>query len=790
MSIAELEAAWEDRPETWDKEWGEFDAGREAAVPLYKKAVAAFLTGDDSVSTFRMRMDSLGKKENWWGFRGNSQMFFNQLVKAAEPSDLEQSLKAALRPPANEAEARETITRFLQFVDETRIRADSIGATKPAPGRVPAFLSFFWELEEREEWPLFYPSSRDVLEEQGVLDLSESFEENYERYRGLIFALRGRLSTDTWGVEHLLWMLGPGRQTDDGSTDTSQDDGSEDPQQRPTSADVYAGYRARRLIFPDEVVTSFVLSLVTKEFVILSGISGTGKTKIALGLAEHLESTGGGEVIEIEVPADDQENFYVKLNSGVLERMRKTLRASAREALPTPERGSSVSFENVELEGGGTGSMRLNNIGFSDESKEALILFFRKDMADWIRANARLGDYLHFHVATARGAPRVRIVRQVVEETGEAVRRHLLVPVRSDWTDPRGLLGYFNPLTEQYVRTELLDLILRASADPDHPYLVILDEMNLARVEYYFSDFLSAIESKEAIPLLPSSVAEDAVDEDIPTALELPPNLRFVGTVNVDETTHAFSPKVLDRANVLEFSNVDLDQALGQGVPPPASSFRLKQGRVKPGWLISGSDPARTRAREAQEHAAFTEPLADVHTILQRFDRHFGYRVVDEISAFVGHALDKIGADSDETVRTAFDLQLCQKVLPKLTGGRELEEPLVHLLRYCVDRTTHPALDAGEVMGNARASLYPATPQTLPPHDQQGSTVSSEPRAASSDTSPATEQQQGAAEIPVPASPDQVPPAPASPVAYQRAAKKLLRMLDRLHNTGFVSALE
>src|SRR6202000_1574007 len=108
-------------------------------------------------------------------------------------------------------------------------------------------------------------------------------------------------------------------------------------------------------------------------------------------------------------------------------------------------------------------------------------------------------------------------------------------------------------------------LLVRADADRDHPYLVILDEMNLARVEYYFSDFLSVLESGETLRLMEEKEAEEsaAADKDgeegageLPDTLEIPPNVSFIGTVNVDETTHPLSPKVLDRANVIEFNTV------------------------------------------------------------------------------------------------------------------------------------------------------------------------------------------------------------------------------------------
>jgi hypothetical protein len=112
------------------------------------------------------------------------------------------------------------------------------------------------------------------------------------------------------------------------------------------------------------------------------------------------------------------------------------------------------------------------------------------------------------------------------------------------------------------------------------------------------------------------------------------------------------------------------------------------------------------------------------------------------VSAFVGHAMQKVAGDTDPTVRRAFDLQLQQKVIPKLTGGRELEQPLIHLLHYCHTATKSTALDPQAVRDAARKALDPT--------DASGA---DEPR-------------------------------------YPGSAQKLLRMLDRLADTGFVGALE
>ena len=117
-----------------------------------------------------------------------------------------------------------------------------------------------------------------------------------------------------------------------------------------------------------------------------------------------------------------------------------------------------------------------------------------------------------------------------------------IIPVGANWTENRNIVGYYNVITDKYQSTPAYDLIKIADTDLDNPYFLILDEMNLSHVERYFADFLSAIESGESIPLYGN-------EED----LEIPDNLFIIGTVNVDETTYMFSPKVLDRANTIEF---------------------------------------------------------------------------------------------------------------------------------------------------------------------------------------------------------------------------------------------
>lgn len=150
------------------------------------------------------------------------------------------------------------------------------------------------------------------------------------------------------------------------------------------------------------------------------------------------------------------------------------------------------------------------------------------------------------------GTGKSKLVRLFAEAIGA---EFTLIPVRPDWSDATELLGY-KDLNQKSYLGKLTQVIQNASENRDKPYIVCLDEMNLARVEYYFSDFLSLIESRrrEGGKIITDSFTQDL---DV-TYKSLPDNLYIVGTVNMDETTFQFSRKVLDRANTIELSDIDL----------------------------------------------------------------------------------------------------------------------------------------------------------------------------------------------------------------------------------------
>ncbi|MEP6872695.1 MAG: hypothetical protein ABI939_12720, partial [Anaerolineaceae bacterium] len=248
-----------------------------------------------------------------------------------------------------------------------------------------------------------------------------------------------------------------------------------------------------------------------------------------------------------------------------------------------------------------------------------------------------------------------------------------LVPVGADWTSSESVLGYADALTAGvYVTTDSLGLILHATNHPDDLHFLILDEMNLSHVERYFADVLSALESGEAITLYTGEPRGY-----IPARLRLPPNLIIVGTVNVDETTYTFSPKVLDRANVLEFRvralrlaelidggrRIDLTAFAGGG----ASHARRLVTEAK----LSHPLPRRYRQQLKSELGLF-------YRVLEHFGLEFGYRVASEAAEFV--AVHRLLTGRGWTFETAFDAQVVQKLLPKLNGSQRAIEPTLRAL--------------------------------------------------------------------------------------------------------------
>lgn len=276
-------------------------------------------------------------------------------------------------------------------------------------------------------------------------------------------------------------------------------------------------------------------------------------------------------------------------------------------------------------------------------------------------------------LAGISGTGKTKLVELFAEAIGATSDngRLRIIPVRPDWSDPTDLLGY-KDLTGAFRPGPLTKVIAEASQPENHhrPFFVCLDEMNLARVEHYFSDLLSILETKrwhrdraQTIALIPQETLSSEYDIEMYGKLYLPDNVYLIGTVNMDETTHPFSKKVLDRANTIEFNYINLHQYPDNSnntlekvsVTEVPNSF-LRSDYLQ---LIDIYDEYSQLVRQT------TELLGLINDILEPIHCHIGFRIRDSISFYM------IYNERFQLLKTeeAFDLQLLQKILPRIQGS-------------------------------------------------------------------------------------------------------------------------
>lgn len=320
------------------------------------------------------------------------------------------------------------------------------------------------------------------------------------------------------------------------------------------------------------------------------------------------------------------------------------------------------------------------------------------------------------------GSGKTSLVRAVAEALGGVCT---ILPVKPNWTGPEDLLGYYNPIERSYHPTPFLLALQAAAREPDVPHFICLDEMNLARVEHYFADFLSLLENRTSSPEIHlysadeerhlvmehgifleieaearrrSDLKEDATLEELlkndqandalrqlggfrdgetillhharlrralsaqmrmPTSLPFPENVWILGAVNMDETTHHLSPKVLDRVHVLRFGNPMLadwdamETEIAEVTEDPSLSLALtpcdigERANYPP--FDRSNDVANFLARLARD---YLDPLGV----------EFGLRAVRQSLGYLA-AAERAGIVPDE----ALDNVVKQKILPKIT---------------------------------------------------------------------------------------------------------------------------
>lgn len=299
-------------------------------------------------------------------------------------------------------------------------------------------------------------------------------------------------------------------------------------------------------------------------------------------------------------------------------------------------------------------------------------------------------------LAGISGTGKSKIVRLFAEAVGANVGngRFKMISVKPDWNDSAELFGYYN-INDEYVPGLLTEFISSAKKNKNLPYFVCIDEMNLARVEYYFSEYLSLIESRRR-------ENDEIITDNIsigtkPSDLYLPENLYVVGTVNMDDTTFSFSRKVLDRANTIEFADVDLSKIfLENEYIDDTGNLTLHNKLLKSTYI--------NIHEIEEEHRDFAtkinNKLLEINGILQKGKKHFAYRVRDEIIYYMVENKKLELLDEKE----AFDFQILQKILPLINGSEAvIKEILIELFKKCMEKKV--ALAENDFLEEAQANL-------------------------------------------------------------------------------------
>lgn len=272
------------------------------------------------------------------------------------------------------------------------------------------------------------------------------------------------------------------------------------------------------------------------------------------------------------------------------------------------------------------------------------------------------------------GTGKSRLVQAYGKALGLSDSQIAIVPVRPSWTDDGDLLGYADTLNAVYRPgdSELVNMLLEAEKEEnqDRIYIICFDEMNLARVEHYFSQFLSLLEMDRPHRVL--RLYNDDLAARLQNAGQYKPtvkigdNVLFVGTVNVDESTVHFSDKVLDRANVLELKV--LPYHVLKNISGNASTA-IGEGSISFGDYQKMKNPSQAFELTDEEIEFFWT----LHEDLQRLSQKMGIgpRIIRQIDRYLKNIPNSGAFNRSE----ALDLQVVQRILTKIRGTEDMLAP-------------------------------------------------------------------------------------------------------------------
>lgn len=351
-------------------------------------------------------------------------------------------------------------------------------------------------------------------------------------------------------------------------------------------------------------------------------------------------------------------------------------RPDPQKYLPQAEADNQAKADNPD-----TGTYELNEYEkgsyeqLNDAVKKSGFIYTSEQVATFLTA-VRTKPFVILAGVSGTGKTHLPII--LAQSTGS---NYKICSVRPDWTDSSPLLGYTDIQNRFHPGTFLL-YAQEAMNDPDHEYFFLLDEMNLSRVEYYLSDILSKMETmhvnEETGRLQSEPLMAEAKDKY--KRIVLPSNLCLVGSINMDESTQPISKKVLDRAFVLDFNEVDMS-----AVEKPDSEQTRQLQWNSDEWGANRKPLFGTAGLALDEFKEVTSKLSEINEVMRIGGFNFGYRLRNEICAFIANAKSINSEFTDETTNSsAFDIALKTKVLSRIEGQGITVNDVIKGLRDCL----------------------------------------------------------------------------------------------------------
>lgn len=354
------------------------------------------------------------------------------------------------------------------------------------------------------------------------------------------------------------------------------------------------------------------------------------------------------------------------------------------------EKGKELGYDSLKEIPSGLKALRYKQTLSSNENENDLLekfaeflkgngYFFSKEVINAFHTSLKIQDINPLTVlAGISGTGKTLLPTQYSEFFGFY---QLLMPVQPRWDSPQDLIGFYNYLEKKYQSTELAQALVcfdgtkldeKNDFIKDRMMMVLLDEMNLARTEYYFSEFLSRLELRRIVnkdDKEERKKAEILIDHKFGSVI-VPDNVLFVGTMNEDESTQTLSDKVLDRANLLRF-----------GKPEEFKNTYSSTSSVKLSGIMTKSlwDAWCKKNNDAPHNDRVQKYISDLNEAMSLIGKPFGHRVHDAISSYVANYPN---VQNEENLNQALSDQIEQKIMPKLRG---CDLSLENTLR-CIDK--------------------------------------------------------------------------------------------------------